>query len=65
MGKFEATQGQWQAVMGNNPSYFTGDDSLPVDQVTWEDAQAFIAKLNALNDGYIYRMPTEAEWEYD
>jgi formylglycine-generating enzyme required for sulfatase activity len=54
----------WKAVMGSNPSYFTGNDNLPVEQVSWDDAQAFITKLNALNDGYRYRLPTEAEWEY-
>ncbi len=64
IGKYEVTQGQWKAVMGNNPSYFTGDDTLPVDRVSWDDVQRFIAALNARNDGYQYRLPTEAEWEY-
>ena len=64
LGKYEVTQGQWVRMMGNNPSYYTGDDRLPVEQVSWNDAQAFIVKLNALNDGYRYRLPTEAEWEY-
>lgn len=64
LGKYEITQGQWKAVMGSNPSFFTGDDSLPVETVSWSDVQQFIAKLNALNDGYQYRLPTEAEWEY-
>jgi formylglycine-generating enzyme required for sulfatase activity len=64
LGKYEVTQGQWVKVMGSNPSNFKGDDRLPVEQVSWNDAQAFIAKLNALNDGYRYRLPTEAEWEY-
>jgi formylglycine-generating enzyme required for sulfatase activity len=59
----EVTQSQWQAVMGSNPSYFKGPD-FPVEQVSWDDAQVFIAKLNALGDGYRYRLPTEAEWEY-
>ena len=59
----EVTQAQWQAVMGSNPSSFKGPD-LPVEKVSWDDAQAFIAKLNAKNDGYRYRLPTEAEWEY-
>lgn len=63
MGKHEVTQAQWQAVMGNNPAYFKGDN-LPVEQVSWDDAQKFINKLNDLNDGYKYRLPTEAEWEY-
>jgi len=64
LGKYEVTQGQWVMVMGNNRSDFKGDDRLPVERVTWNNAQAFIAKLTALNDGYRYRLPTEAEWEY-
>jgi formylglycine-generating enzyme required for sulfatase activity len=64
LGKYEVTQGQWVRVMENNPSYFKGDDRLPVEQVSWSDAEAFIANLNAANDGYGYRLPTEAEWEY-
>jgi formylglycine-generating enzyme required for sulfatase activity/tRNA A-37 threonylcarbamoyl transferase component Bud32 len=63
MGKYEVTQTQWEAVMGNNPSNFKGEN-LPVEQVSWGDAQEFIKKLNARNDGYVYRLPTEAEWEY-
>ncbi len=63
MGKYEVTQAQWESVMGNNPSYFKGQD-LPVEQVSWNDCQEFIRKLNAQGDGYIYRLPTEAEWEY-
>ncbi len=60
----EVTQGQWKAVMGNTPSYFSdcGDD-CPVEQVTWNEIQAFIEKLNTLGEG-VYRLPTEAEWEY-
>jgi formylglycine-generating enzyme required for sulfatase activity len=49
--------------MGSNPSGFKGPNR-PVEQVSWNDAQEFIAKLNAKNDGYRYRLPTEAEWEY-
>jgi formylglycine-generating enzyme required for sulfatase activity len=64
LGKYEVTQGQWQAVMGNNPSRFKGDPNLPVEQVSWEDVQAFIRKLNAIDGGTTYRLPTEAEWEY-
>jgi formylglycine-generating enzyme required for sulfatase activity len=63
MGKYEVTQKQWQEVMSNNPSAFKGDN-LPVQVVTWLDAQAFIKKLNEKSDGYIYRLPSEAEWEY-
>jgi formylglycine-generating enzyme required for sulfatase activity len=64
LGKYEVTQGQWRAVMGNNPSYFKqcGDD-CPVEQVSYEDVQAYILKLNHLSDRR-YRLPTEAEWEY-
>ena len=56
------TQGQWEALMGNNPSYFKGDD-LPVECVSWDDCQEFIQRLSQSGDG-IYRLPTEAEWEY-
>ena len=63
IGKTEVTQGQWQAVMGSNPSRYKGD-TLPVEQVSFEDVQAFLSKLNARNDGFVYRLPTEAEWEY-
>ena len=62
IGKYEVTQAQWQAVMGNNPSNFKGDN-LPVEMVSWNDVQEFIRKLNALT-GRNYRLPTEAEWEY-
>lgn len=63
MGRYEVTQAQWQTVMGNNPSRFRGDN-LPVENVSWDDAIAFVARLNTLNDGFSYRLPTEAEWEY-
>ena len=60
----EVTQGQWKAVMGNNPSYFKDcGDNCPVEQVSWEDAQEFIKKLSR-KEGKEYRLPTEAEWEY-
>jgi formylglycine-generating enzyme required for sulfatase activity len=62
IGKYEVTQAQWQAVMGKNPSNFKGDD-LPVEQVSYNDVQDFINKLNA-QTGQRYRLPTEAEWEY-
>ncbi|MBS1795089.1 MAG: SUMF1/EgtB/PvdO family nonheme iron enzyme [Acidobacteria bacterium] len=64
IGKTEVTQAQWFALMGDNPSFFQNCDQCPVDQVTWDDAQKFVAKLNAAGDGYKYRLPTEAEWEY-
>ena len=59
----EVTQAQWKDVMGGNPSRFQGDD-LPVDQVSWNEAKAFIRKLNAREGTSRYRLPTEAEWEY-
>jgi formylglycine-generating enzyme required for sulfatase activity len=65
LGRTEVTQGQWRAVMGGNPSHFEdcGDD-CPVENVTREDAQAFVARLDAANPGRTFRLPTEAEWEY-
>jgi formylglycine-generating enzyme required for sulfatase activity len=63
MGKYEVTQAQWQKVMGNNPSKFSGCPKCPVEQVSWNDVQDFIIKLNA-QSGKKYRLPTEAEWEY-
>jgi len=66
MGKFEVTQQQWTKVMGNNPSVFKSDTSRnhPVENIAWKDAQKFIKKLNAMDKIYIYRLPTEFEWEY-
>jgi formylglycine-generating enzyme required for sulfatase activity len=64
IGKYEVTQAQWQAVMGENPSNFKDCANCPVEQVSWDDTQKFIQRLNGMNDGYIYRLPTEAEWEY-
>ena len=62
MGKYEVTQALWQAVMGNNPSEFKGGN-LPVENVSWNDCQEFISKLNRIT-GKTFRLPTEAEWEY-
>ena len=64
IGKYEVTQGLWKKVMGSNPSYFKncGDD-CPVENVSWDDCQEFISKLNQLT-GKRFRLPTEAEWEY-
>lgn len=62
MGKYEVTQAEWQRVMGSNPSRFKGDRN-PVEQVSWNDAQEFIKRLNAKGNG-TFRLPTEAEWEY-
>lgn len=63
IGQYELTQAQWQATMGSNPSHFQGEN-LPIENVSWNDAQQFLTKLNGMNDGYRYRLPTEAEWEY-
>jgi formylglycine-generating enzyme required for sulfatase activity len=63
MSKFEVTQSQWLVIMNTKPSDFKGCEECPVEQVSWEDAQAFIAKLNKLT-GKSYRLPSEAEWEY-
>lgn len=64
MGKYEVTQAQWKTVMGYNPSSFNDCPQCPVENVSWDEIQEFISKLNATNDGYKYRLPTEAEWEY-
>jgi formylglycine-generating enzyme required for sulfatase activity len=64
IGKTEVTQKQWQAVMGSDPPSRYKGDALPVEQVSFQDVQAFLGKLNARNDGFLYRLPTEAEWEY-
>lgn len=64
IGKTEVTQAQWREIMGDNPSYFSGcADTCPVEQVSWNDTQKFIKKLNE-KTGKQYRLPTEAEWEY-
>jgi formylglycine-generating enzyme required for sulfatase activity len=81
IGVYTVTQGQWQAVMGKNPSYFSRDgegkdwvkgikdedlEHFPVENVSWEDCQEFIKKLNVQEKGkgWVYRLPSEAEWEY-
>ena len=63
IGETEVTQELWTAVMGTNPSNFTSSNQLPVEEVSWNDCQTFITKLNALT-GRSFRLPTEAEWEF-
>ena len=66
LGETEVTQGQWEAVMGTNPSQFNGDKQLPVENVSWADAVGFAAKLNERGDlpsGWALTLPTEAQWE--
>ena len=65
LGMTEVTQGQWHKVMGNNPSAFSGcGKDCPVESVSWHDVQKFIRKLNDMEGKNMYRLPTEAEWEY-
>jgi eukaryotic-like serine/threonine-protein kinase len=65
---YEVTQGEYERVMGTNPSHFKGDPRLPVETVSWQDAMTFCERLSALpaerSAGRVYRLPTEAEWEY-
>jgi formylglycine-generating enzyme required for sulfatase activity len=64
LGKYEVTQGQWRAIMDDNPSEFSScGDSCPVESVSWNEIQRYIQKLNA-KSGHHYRLPSEAEWEY-
>ena len=64
LGTYEVTQGEWEAVMGSNPSRYTGDARRPVERVSWYDVHEFIGKLNAASGDSLYRLPSEAEWEY-
>ena len=63
MGRYEVTQGQWQAIMGSNPSRFKKGDTYPVETVSWDEVNAFVKKLNQAASQR-FRLPTEAEWEY-
>jgi formylglycine-generating enzyme required for sulfatase activity len=63
ISKFEVTQAQWKDIMGENPSSFQGCEQCPVENVSYEDIQLFITKINE-KTGYTHRLPTEAEWEY-
>ena len=64
LGKYEVTQAEWQAVIGTNPSRFSTCGLCPVETVSWHDVQAFIEHLNGQAARNLYRLPTEAEWEY-
>jgi formylglycine-generating enzyme required for sulfatase activity len=63
IGKYEVTQAQWIAVMGENPSHFSGCSDCPVENINWQDANTFCKKLNRIT-GKKYQLPTEAQWEY-
>lgn len=63
MGKYQVTQAEYEAVTSINPSHFRGANH-PVETMSWEDTQKFCEALNRKRDGYHYRLPTEAEWEY-
>ena len=64
IGKYEVTQEEYEKVMGTNPSYFKNCPKCPVEGISWNDAKEYIRKLNARNDAFEHRLPTEAEWEY-
>lgn len=71
IGKTEVTQPQWESVMGNNPSdpdlssrYLKDGEALPVEGVSWEECQNFILKMNEINPGLKFDLPTEAQWEF-
>ena len=71
MGRYEVAQGEYQVVIGSNPSAFTGDTNRPVEQVSWQDATNYCTRLTTrerlagrLPAAAAYRLPTEAEWEY-
>ncbi len=64
IGRTEVTQGQWTRIIGTNPSAFPKAPDFPVETVSWDDARQFIRLLNARSGGVVFRLPTEAEWEY-
>ena len=63
IGETEVTQELWEAVMGSNPSTYTGDLNRPVETISWNECQEFITQLNQMT-GMTFRLPTEAEWEF-
>lgn len=64
LGQFEVTQEQWRVVMGTTPSWFHGEATRPVENVTWFEVQDFLRRLTTSSPGSRFRLPTEAEWEY-
>jgi formylglycine-generating enzyme required for sulfatase activity len=66
IGKYEVTQGQWKKIMGNNPSTegVCREDNCPLDNISWNDIQIFVSKIDSKNGGGKFRLPSEAEWEY-
>lgn len=64
MSDTHITQSEWTEVMGTKPFYFKDKPNHPAESVSWNDVQEFIKNMNEKNDGYTYRLPTEAEWEY-
>ena len=65
IGKYPVTQGQWKTIMNNNPSRFKKGDNYPVEKISWDNAQEFIKQLNEYyKNEYVFRLPTEAEWEF-
>ena len=65
MGKTEVTQGQWKQIMGDNPAMFKKGDNYPLENALYEEMEKFMNKLSTVSKGaYVFRFPTEAEWEY-
>jgi formylglycine-generating enzyme required for sulfatase activity len=64
LGKYEVTQAQWEKIMGDNPAKFQDRPENPVENVSWNDIQNFIKKLNKITRGVIYKLPSEKQWEY-
>ena len=65
LGRYEVTQSQWERVMGTNPSVFKDcGPNCPVENISWNDAKRFVSAMNSRNDGFVYSLPSEAQWEY-